>query len=70
MMSKEFTKVVNELKGIPVITLDSYDTLGSIWQLAYEQVGDYENIKIVMDNDGYIVYDLKTNNIVLYGIII
>ena len=60
-MSKDFTKAVN---------LDSYDTVGSIWQMAYELVGDYEYIKIVMDNNGYEVIDTLKNEVVAYGDII
>jgi hypothetical protein len=50
--------------------LDSYDTLGSIWQEAYNLIGNYENIKIVMDNQGYEIINLENNEIVQSGDII
>ena len=67
MMSKDFTKAV---KSPQKIMLDSYDTLGSLWQMAYELVGDYEHIKIVMDDNGFEVINTLNNTTVLYGDIV
>lgn len=50
--------------------LDSYDTLGSVWQEAYNLIGNYENIKIVMNNQGYEIINLENNEIVMSGDII
>ncbi len=50
--------------------LDSYATINEIWAIAYDLIGDYEYIKIVMDTYGYEVINTITNEVVLYGEII
>lgn len=50
--------------------LDSYATMNEIWGIAYELIGNYENIKIVMNNQGYEIINLENNEIVEKGEII
>lgn len=50
--------------------LDGYTTINEIWSLAFDLIGDYEYIKIVMDNNGYEVINLITTETVLWGDIV
>lgn len=50
--------------------LDSYATINEIWGIAYDLIGNHENIKIIMDNQGYEIINLETNEIVERGQII
>jgi hypothetical protein len=50
--------------------LDSYITVNEIWAMAYELIGDYEYIKIIMDNNGYEVINTITSEVMLWGEII
>jgi hypothetical protein len=50
--------------------LDSYITINEIWAMAYELIGDYEYIKIIMDNNGYEVINTITSEVMLWGEII
>lgn len=50
--------------------LDSYSTINDIWEIAYDLIGNHENIKIVIDNQGYEIINLETNETVEKGEII
>jgi hypothetical protein len=49
--------------------LDSYETINNVWAIAYDLIGDYDRIKIVMSGDTYEVHDRITNQIIGRGII-
>lgn len=57
-------------KDLQNVSIDSYDTIGQLWQDAYYLIGDHDKIKIVMDNQGYEIINLENNEIVLRGEII
>lgn len=50
--------------------IDSYETLGSIWQEAFNLIGNHKDIKIIMVDEGYEIINLQNNEIVQKGEII